>query len=77
MAKDKYKAIITNLSELDSSGRINVRFDAFKDDELLYANLEVETLASGVEDTVRDRLGSLKQEVEAADSLSVGSEITL
>lgn len=78
MAAVSWKAIVQSVSALDSSGRIEVEYAIFKDEELQYAQLFVTAAPIEIKHLIVDKLTALKTTFDTIEiSIRVGDEILI
>lgn len=72
-----YKAVFTQVSEVDSNGRMVVTFEFRKDDEVLYPDLTIEGLAAEIPLLVENRATEIALQIKEKNKIKVGDEIDI
>lgn len=72
-----WKAIITSVSGMDVSGSVEIRYDIYIDDELIYPNNQFNGISDSFEAQTKQKMSELKTALEKANRLQVGDIITL
>lgn len=73
----KWRSVITEKSDIDSSGYIGIKADIYCDDEKIYPDYSIYVLADTVIVTIQTKLTELKLQYEKSTSYDVGAEITI
>ena len=72
-----YKAVFTQVSEVDSNGRMVVSFDIRRGEKVLYPNLQIEGLAADIPTLVQNRANELALQIKEKNKIKVGDEIEI
>ena len=72
-----YKAVFTQVSEVDSNGRMVVSFDIRKGATVLYPNFQIEGLAADIPTLVTNKANELAAQIREQKKLKVGDSIDI
>lgn len=72
-----YKAVFTQVSEVDSNGRMTVTFDVQKGQKVLYPSLTIEGLAADITTLVTQKATELSIQVREKNKIRVGDSIEI
>jgi hypothetical protein len=72
-----YKAILTNISDLDNNGNVTVTFDTFKGTSLLSHDNMVNGLPINIVDMITQYLRNVQDQQNALAGLTIGATIRL
>jgi hypothetical protein len=72
-----WRGKITEISQMDSGGDVEVKFDVYKGSVLKYPNLIVHGLPSEIVDNIKIRVNDIKRETNRLLDISVGQEIEI
>lgn len=73
----KWVAKITSKSAVDAGSNIEITFDLYKGDVVVYPGLSVSGNPDGIEQLIRDKCTALKNQVETAETLQINQEIEI
>lgn len=72
-----YKAVFTQVSEVDSNGRMVVTFDIRKGATVLYPSITIEGLAADITTLVTNKANELSVQIREQKKLKVGDSIDI
>ena len=72
-----YKAVITQVSSVDTSGNMTATFDLKKNSTVLYPSLECSGQADDVLDMVTEKCNELSTQIREAKKIKVGDAIDI
>lgn len=72
-----YKAVFTEVSEVDSNGRMSVTFDIKRGANVVYPNLLIEGLAEDITMLVTAKANELSAQIREQKKIKVGNSIDI
>lgn len=72
-----YKAIVTSVSDIDSSGHMEVTFELRKGSNVLYPNLVVSGQADTIAGQITEKATELSAQIREGKKIKVGDEFTV
>lgn len=72
-----YKAVFTQVSEVDAGGRMSVTFDIKRGANIVYPNLLIEGLAADITALVTNKANELSAQIREQKKIKVGDSIDI